>query len=132
MALNCGGALALPESRRPTPWLCLILTDGTFQLLAPALLAAQWGDGSVCFVLVVRNWGDSWGVIPGAIIRPLTTLPGYERPVLAVLSLPCVTWMSSSFLQVFPAPTSSEPSILGLLYLLLQPPSALPVWDARV
>lgn len=39
-----------------------------------------------------------------------------------MLLLPGVTWMSYSFLQVFLAPTSSEPVILGLLNLHLLSP----------
>lgn len=67
IASNCRGALAFPWEQEGCPCgSALFQLTGIFQLLALVFLAAQWGDESVCFVLVVRKWGVSRGCSPGS------------------------------------------------------------------
>lgn len=69
MASNCRGALSFPWEPEGCPWgSALSWLMGISQLLALMLLAAQWGDDSVCFVLVVKNGVAAGGAVLGAVI----------------------------------------------------------------
>nr|KAF6407266.1 hypothetical protein HJG59_009918 [Molossus molossus] len=94
------------------------------------LLAAQWGDD--CLLRAgCEEGGGSQGCGPGGCpCHPHSC--GAVAACSSCAVAACVTWMCYSFLQVFLAPTSSEPVILGLLNLHLPLPSGLPVWDPRV